>query len=81
MAASKLYEVRVAGEVPPEILLDFGHLRATVQPAATMIHGPLPDQAALCVLLARLETYHVQLLEVRRCRRAAGVSVEAAKDA
>jgi hypothetical protein len=31
-----------------------------------VVHGPLADQAALHGLLARLETFGVQVLEVRR---------------
>ncbi len=56
--------------VPPDVVLDFGALRISVEPIVTVIHGPLPDQAALYALLARLETYHVQLLEFRRCHGA-----------
>lgn len=60
------YEIRVEGTVPPEVLLDFDHLRASVEPVVTVIHGPLHDQAALYDLLARLEMYGVQVREVRR---------------
>ena len=51
----------VAGTVPPEVLLDFDDLRISPEPLVTVIHGSLPDQAALHALLARLETYHAQL--------------------
>jgi hypothetical protein len=61
------YEIRVAGIVPPEALLDFEHLTAA-QPVETVLQGPLPDQAALHGLLARLEIFGVQVLEVRRRR-------------
>ena len=60
------YEIRVSGILPPEALLDFERLTATVEPVETIVHGPLPDQAALHGLLARLETFGVQVLEVRR---------------
>jgi hypothetical protein len=60
------YEIRVAGVLPPEVLLDFERVRASVQPVETVLHGPLQDQAALQGLLARLETYGVQVLEVHR---------------
>jgi Phosphoesterase family len=63
------YEIRVAGVLPPEALLDFERLTASVQPVETVLHGPLLDQAALHGLLARLETLGVQVLEIRRlCR-------------
>jgi hypothetical protein len=70
MIASHRYEVRVAGVVPPDVVLDFDDLRISVEPVVTVIHGSLPDQAALHALLARLETHHVQLLEFRRCHDA-----------
>ena len=62
------YEIRIAGTVPPETLLDFERLTAAVEPVETVLHGPLSDQAALNGLLARLETLGVQVLEVRRLR-------------
>ena len=49
------YEIRIAGVVPPEALLDFERLIASVEPVETVLHGALLDQAALHGLLARLE--------------------------
>ena len=66
MVPSLYYEIRVAGVLPPEALLDFDRLNASVEPVETVLHGPLADQAALYGLLARLETFGVQVLEVRR---------------
>jgi hypothetical protein len=63
---SAYYEIRVAGILPPEALLDFERLTAVVEPVETVLHGPLSDQAALHGLLARLETFGVQVIEVRR---------------
>jgi hypothetical protein len=60
------YEIRVVGVLPPEALLDFERLIASVEPVETVLHGPLRDQAALHGLLARLETLGVQVVEVRR---------------
>jgi hypothetical protein len=60
------YQIRVTGTVPPEILRDFDHLRTSTEPAETMIHGELPDQAALCGLLTRLETSGARVLELHR---------------
>jgi hypothetical protein len=62
------YEIRIAGVVPPEALLDFEPLIASVEPVETVLHGPLLDQAALHGLLARLEMFGVQVLEIRRIR-------------
>jgi hypothetical protein len=63
------YEIRVAGVLPPEALLDFERLTASVQPVETVLQVPLLDQAALHGLLARLEALGVQVLEIRRLRR------------
>lgn len=64
--ASLYYEIRVSGTLPPEALLDFERLSASVKQVETVLHGPLADQAALYGLLTRLETLGVQVLEVRR---------------
>jgi hypothetical protein len=64
--SSSYYEIRVVGILPPEILLDFERLSASVKPVETILHGPLRDQAALHGLLARLQTFGVQVVEVRR---------------
>jgi hypothetical protein len=64
--ASRYYEIRVVGGFPPEVLLDFERLSATVHQVETVLHGPLQDQAALHGLLARLEVLGVEVLEVRR---------------
>jgi hypothetical protein len=68
VVSSSYYEIRVAGVLPPEALLDFDRLTASVEPVETVLHGPLRDQAALQGLLARLETFGIQVIEVRRLR-------------
>ncbi len=60
------YEIRVVGILPPETLLDFEDLVASVEPVETVVHGQIRDQAALHGLLARLAILGVQVLEVRR---------------
>ena len=60
------YEIRIAGVLPSEALLDFDRLTASVEPVETVLHGPIRDQAALNGLLARLEAFGVQVLEIRR---------------
>lgn len=62
------YEIRVAGMLPPEALLDFERLSADVEPVETVLYGQLPEQATLQALLARLEEFGVQLIEIRRMR-------------
>ena len=64
--SSSSYEIRVAGTLPPEVLLDFDRLTAFVEPVGTVLHGQLPDQAALYGLLARLQMFGAEVLEVRR---------------
>jgi len=63
---SSYYEIRVSGTIPPQALLDFDRLTASVEPVETVLHGPIQDQAALHGLLARLEAFGVQVLEIRR---------------
>jgi hypothetical protein len=63
---SSYYEIRVIGVLPPEALLDFERLNASIEPVETVLHGPLRDQAALHGLLARLQAFGVQVVEVRR---------------
>jgi hypothetical protein len=60
------YEVRVAGILPPEALLDFESLTVAVQSAETVVHGTFQDQAALSGLLARLQASGVEIVNVRR---------------
>ena len=66
--SSSYYEIRIAGVLPSEALLDFDRLTASVEPVETVVHGPLRDQAALQGFLARLEAFGIQLVEVRRLR-------------
>jgi hypothetical protein len=63
---SSYYEIRVSGVLPPEALLDFDRLTASVEPVETVVHGALQDQAALNGLLARLEAFGVEVIQVRR---------------
>ncbi|HCU93345.1 MAG TPA: hypothetical protein DHU96_11690 [Actinobacteria bacterium] len=66
MTSPHYYEIRVAGTLPPEALIDFEQLSSSVEPVGTVVHGLLPDQAALQGLMARLEHLGAQVLEVRR---------------
>ena len=62
----RYYEIRVSGLLPPEALVDFERLTATVEPVETVLHGPLADQAALTGLLLRLVLLGVLVVVVRR---------------
>jgi hypothetical protein len=66
---SSYYEIRVSGTLPPEALFDFDRLNASVEPIETVVHGQIRDQAALNGLLARLEAFGVEVLEIRRLHR------------
>ena len=68
MAASR-YEIRVAGVLPPEALLDFENLTSRIAPVETMLSGEITDSAALQGLLARFDTLGVHLIEVRRLQQ------------
>jgi hypothetical protein len=60
------YEIRVAGMLPIEVLTDFELLRAAPVPVETVLHGPLPDQAALAAFLTRLEDFGADVIEIPR---------------
>jgi hypothetical protein len=66
IVTSVYYEIRVGGTLPPDALLDFERLMVAVEPVKTVLHGPISDQAALNGLLARLEMFGAQVVEVRR---------------
>lgn len=66
--ASAYYEILVAGTLPSEVLLDFERLTAELASVETVLHGPLPSQAALAALLARLEEFGADVIEIRRLR-------------
>jgi hypothetical protein len=62
---SSYYEIRIVGVVPPEALLDFEQMTASLEPVETIVQGPLPDQAALQGLLARLEIFRARVVGIR----------------
>jgi len=59
------YEIRIVGVLPPEALLDFERLSASVEPVETVLHGPLRDQAALHGLLTKVRDLGLFLISVR----------------
>jgi hypothetical protein len=61
-----LYQLRVAGPIPADLVRDLEGLRMSVEPAETVLYGRLADQSALFGLLARIHDFGLQLLEVRR---------------
>ena len=64
--ASPHYEIRISGVLPPEALLDFECLTASVEPVKTVLYGELADCAALQGLLASLEIFGIDVIDVHR---------------
>lgn len=60
-----MYEVRVAGIIPAELLSQFDDLTITVERPETVIRGWLPDQSAVG-LISRIHCLGLRLIEVRR---------------
>lgn len=82
MVSPSYYQIRIVGMLPPEALADFEPLTASEEPVETVLHGQLRDQAALHVLLDRLQTFGVKVLEVRRMHSEGGpADQEADEDA
>jgi hypothetical protein len=75
--AAAYYEIRVAGMLPQEVLLDFERLSADQAPVETVLHGPLPDQATLAAFLGRLEEFGANVIEIRRLRESSPVVLPA----
>ena len=64
---ARAYEIHIRGRIPPDQLEEFENLQcATVEPAQTVLRGPIPDQAALYGVLIRLRSLGLELLEIRR---------------
>jgi len=59
------YEVIVRGRLGPDLASAFDGLTATTTAASTVLSGPL-DQAALHGVLAQIEAFRLELLDVRR---------------
>ena len=60
------YEIRVAGEVPPETLAELGEAHLTRQGVETILRGPVVDQAALVGIVNWLQMLGIELREIRR---------------
>ena len=62
------YEIRVRGPLTPTLRSEFAQLDLTssTAPVDTMLEGALDDAAALHGVLRRIESYGLELVEVRR---------------
>jgi hypothetical protein len=64
------YEIRVRGRVGETLRASFEGLDAEVEPAETVLRRRNLDQAELQDVLERLRLFGLELIEVRRLRRA-----------
>jgi hypothetical protein len=60
------YEIRVRGKLGESVAGSFSGFEAEVEPAETILRGPVSSQADLRALLERLEAFGLELIEVRR---------------
>lgn len=60
------FEIRVAGEVPAQVLTDLQDAHLVHRGVETVLHGPVEDQAALVGIINWLQMLGVELREVRQ---------------
>jgi hypothetical protein len=64
------YEIRLAGRLSDSVLSAFeceaSCLTVSVEPADMVLSGPVQDQAALGSLVDRIQSYGLEVVEVRR---------------
>ena len=60
------YEIRVRGRLGGKVAATFGGFEAEVEPAETILRGPVQDQAALHGILEHIESLGLELVEVRQ---------------
>lgn len=61
----QVYELRVRGVVPPEVLEEIGAVDLGEEPPLTVLHTGPTDQPGLHGVLARLRSLGLDLIEVR----------------
>jgi hypothetical protein len=60
------YEIRVKGRVGKELASRLDGFDAEIEPAETVLRGPIDDQDALHGLLERVQCFGLELVEVRQ---------------
>jgi hypothetical protein len=60
------YEIRVKGRVGKELASRLEGFDAEIEPAETILRGPIDDQDALHGLLERVQRFGLELVEVRQ---------------
>jgi hypothetical protein len=61
-----IYEVRVAGPLPPGVFENLQDVEVAAQEVRTVVSGQFEDQAALYGFLHRLRDLGLDVVEVRR---------------
>jgi hypothetical protein len=64
------YEIRIKGRLGKPMVASFGDFTASVKSPETILSGAIPDQRALHVLLERIGSLGLELLEVRQLQEA-----------
>jgi hypothetical protein len=62
---AQTWEVRVRGEIPPEVLAELGAVDVSQEPAQTVLTTLPLDQAGLHGVLERLRNLNLDLVEIR----------------
>jgi hypothetical protein len=62
------HEIRIRGTLGQPLVAAFGDFTASVRSPETILSGAIPDQRALHVLLKRIGSLGLELLEVRQLR-------------
>jgi hypothetical protein len=66
MVRAGRYEIRLRGSIGREALDGFEEFDGDVGPVETILHGTMPDQAALHRVLAQIDALGLELIGVRR---------------
>jgi hypothetical protein len=75
------YEIRIRGPMTASLRSEFAQLdlSSSTAPVDTMLEGELDDAAALHGVLRRIESYGLELVEVRRLAEDAGATASASR--
>jgi hypothetical protein len=60
------YEIRIKGRLGEPVVAAFGGFTASVRAPETILSAAIPDQQELYVLLDRIRSLGLELLEVRK---------------
>ena len=60
------YEIRIKGRLGKPALASFGEFTASIKAPETILSGAIPDQRALHLLLERIGSLGLELIEVRQ---------------